>query len=141
MTNLEVGTPIQVYLWGAKRMARAETPDEGSNNPGLTLAGRYELGETLGEGNMGTVYKAHDTLLNRYVAIKTIPPHDPTSTIPSTRFFREAQSLARLSQGYGDRLLRLDSNCGVCFDQRSKHCRYRYRSVGTSSRHTIYDRS
>jgi len=78
-------------------MAQAETPGEQQNNPGFTLAGRYEIKETLGEGNMGTVHKARDTLLGRDVAIKLIPPHDLSSDLPSRRFLREAQALARLN--------------------------------------------
>ncbi len=54
---------------------------------------RYELGELLGRGGMGAVYKARDRRLDRIVAIKFILGADPNLTL---RFVREARAQARI---------------------------------------------
>ncbi len=54
---------------------------------------RYKILKLLGEGGMGKVYKAHDTKLNRYVALKFLKENDPEK---QKRFLNEAQAQARL---------------------------------------------
>lgn len=58
--------------------------------------GKYELHECLGRGGMAEVWKAFDTQLHRYVAIKLMHAdlqHDPEFL---TRFIREARAIASL---------------------------------------------
>jgi ABC-type transport system substrate-binding protein/serine/threonine protein kinase len=62
---------------------------------GQKLSNRYDIRTELGRGGMGVVYRAHDPLLKREVAIKLIPP---TLLSPETeqRFQREAQLVAQM---------------------------------------------
>jgi serine/threonine-protein kinase len=73
--------------------------------PDLTLAvpivkiGRYEILDEVGQGAMGTVYRARDPLIERTVAIKTVPIAQlrQEGADAESRFLREAQSAGRLS--------------------------------------------
>src|SRR5262245_11512083 len=59
--------------------------------------GRYQLLERLGRGGMGEVYLAHDTQLDRRVAVKVLPPESVNDPEAVARFRREARALAKLS--------------------------------------------
>jgi serine/threonine kinase PknH len=60
--------------------------------------GRYRLLSVIGEGGMGKVYRAHDTLMDRDVAIKVLPPELATDPGYELRFRREAHTAARLTE-------------------------------------------
>lgn len=47
--------------------------------PTIGRIGRYALKYVIGEGGLGTVYAAHDTLLSRLIAIKTLNVHLPAA--------------------------------------------------------------
>ncbi|HEY6214347.1 MAG TPA: protein kinase [Vicinamibacterales bacterium] len=59
--------------------------------------GAYEIGASLGEGGMGQVYRAHDTKLNRDVALKVVLPSVANDPERLARFKREAHLLASLN--------------------------------------------
>ncbi|HRK78125.1 MAG TPA: protein kinase [Thiobacillus sp.] len=61
--------------------------------------GRYEILDEIGQGAMGTVYRARDPLIERTVAIKAVPIAQlrQDGTDAESRFLREAQSAGRLS--------------------------------------------
>lgn len=61
--------------------------------------GKYKILSLVGRGSMGTVYKAHDPDLDRFVAIKTVAkrPSDDNEDDIIRRFQEEARSAARLS--------------------------------------------
>jgi serine/threonine-protein kinase len=63
---------------------------------GSTL-GSFQVLEKLGEGGMGEVYRAHDTRLNRQVAIKVLPDAFAADPERVARFHREAQAVAALN--------------------------------------------
>ena len=57
----------------------------------------YRLGEKLGEGGMGAVFRGRDTRLGRDVAIKILPDAFVLDADRLARFQREAQVLAALN--------------------------------------------
>ena len=59
--------------------------------------GRYELHEQLGHGGMGVVYRAHDTVLQRIVALKLVAASYVDDPEMRERFFREARAAAQLT--------------------------------------------
>ncbi|WP_049575549.1 protein kinase domain-containing protein [Streptomyces sp. SBT349] len=59
--------------------------------------GRYQLRDVLGTGGMASVHLAYDTVLERYVAIKTMHSELGREDAFRERFKREAQSVAKLS--------------------------------------------
>src|SRR5580765_5599559 len=67
-----------------------------SMTPGTRL-GQYEVGDVLGAGGMGEVYRARDTKLGRTVAIKVLRPAVASDTDRLGRFEREAKALASLN--------------------------------------------
>ena len=57
----------------------------------------YDVTALIGEGGMGQVYQATDTMLNRQVALKILPEAFATDPDRLARFQREAQVLASLN--------------------------------------------
>ncbi len=72
-------------------------------DPG-SLEGRalshYQVLERIGAGGMGVVYRAHDTRLDRDVAIKVLLPETLEDEAARRRFRREALAISRLNHPY-----------------------------------------
>jgi serine/threonine protein kinase len=62
-----------------------------------TRLGPYEIIATVGAGGMGEVYRAHDTRLNRDIALKILPQSVAADPDRLARFQREAEVLAALN--------------------------------------------
>jgi eukaryotic-like serine/threonine-protein kinase len=60
-----------------------------------TVVGRFRIGERLGKGGMGEVYRAEDTKLKRTVALKRLAPSLRSDSLYRHRFLEEAERASR----------------------------------------------
>ena len=78
-------------------MSPMANPGSGLSTPVGQSLGHYRILEKIGEGGMGSVYRAHDEKLDRDVAIKVLPPESLRKQTSLKRLQNEATALARLN--------------------------------------------
>jgi len=81
---------------------------------GRTIA-HYKITAKIGEGGMGVVYKARDTHLDRFIAIKILPPERVASPDRKRRFVQEAKSASALNHPNIIHIYDIDSANGIDF--------------------------
>jgi serine/threonine protein kinase/tetratricopeptide (TPR) repeat protein len=82
---------------------------------GCVLAGRYEILGLLGEGGMGTVYRARDIELDRPIAVKVIRPELATHPTILQRFKQELILAREVTHGNVVRIFDLGTADGIKF--------------------------
>src|SRR5207247_7512452 len=73
-------------------------PVPADGDPGLigkTISSRYRILEKVGEGGMGTVYKAEHCLMEKIVAFKVLHPHLIANKESLERFRREVRAASK----------------------------------------------
>lgn len=96
LARLSSSIPLSTVVQGdsptrVRNTVTPQTPEDLVDHP------RYEIGECLGAGGMGTVFQAHHRMMDRTVALKVI--HPELANCPDTRrqFHVEVKAAARLS--------------------------------------------
>ncbi|UCC98997.1 MAG: serine/threonine protein kinase, partial [Phycisphaerales bacterium] len=79
-----------------KRAGLTRSFDRSVTGPGSQI-GAFRIERELGRGGAGVVYLAHDTKLDRSVAIKSLPAEVMANPKARSRFSREARVLASLN--------------------------------------------
>jgi len=72
---------------------------------GVTLDGRYRLDAVLGEGGMGSVFRATQLAMDRKVAVKLLKPHLTSDQSALERFSREARATRKVDSPHAVKIL------------------------------------
>ncbi|HWS55916.1 MAG TPA: serine/threonine-protein kinase, partial [Pyrinomonadaceae bacterium] len=92
----EDGTPLRAEPTVVSGPSAPGGSADGDPLVGRTLDEKYRLDERLGEGGMGTVYRATHLLIERPVAVKVLNRRLVTDEAAKERFRREARAAGRL---------------------------------------------
>jgi serine/threonine protein kinase/Leucine-rich repeat (LRR) protein len=93
-TNTVVG--LIDWLIGAQKLTRYQAELIVRGQTGGLVLGNYVILEKLGQGGMGTVFKARHRRMNRVVALKVLPAQLASIPEAVARFQREVEAVARL---------------------------------------------
>src|SRR5260370_26529507 len=99
---------------GKARLASV-SPNRDHLQPGDVLGSRYEIWSVLGEGGMGTVYKALDREVDHLVALKLIRTEMANNSVILTRFKQELLTARQVTHRNAIRIYDLSEVDGVKF--------------------------
>ncbi|HJT88752.1 MAG TPA: tetratricopeptide repeat protein, partial [Bryobacteraceae bacterium] len=103
----------QTVTWGMNASGQFFGP--ANLQPGTSFAARYRIEGLLGEGGMGSVYKAYDTELGRTVALKLVRPELASSPQAMQRFKQELLLASKISHKNILRIHDLGDTNGIKF--------------------------
>jgi serine/threonine protein kinase len=92
-----LATPLRDVASAGERVLALDWLDPPRHPEHLGSLAGYEVVDWLGQGGMGMVFKAFDTGLNRFVAIKVLAPQWAPDSDARRRFTREARAAATIS--------------------------------------------
>ena len=92
-----------------KKLTQYQAEEVYNGKANSLVLGNYILMEKIGSGGMGQVFKAHHRRMDRFVAIKLLPPEMTSDTAAIARFEREVKAVARIS--HPNIVAALDADC------------------------------